>query len=185
MQRKHSQASGKLSHFEITLELMKIKWHWHHCVSMTESLRNMSCLTLKVQGQNLTSGQGHMMTKIGHTAYHSMCLHKTNTMNPSPTFYLFSIKSYLEIKYCSKPHVTCDDLSAGCRQKTHLGHHGWSKILLFWKIWTVPMRTRGSRGILMFLHWLIMERSRHWPDLRCTTDIQIWDTQVGGAHAVR
>ena len=31
-------------------------------------------LTLKGQGQNLTSGQGHVITETGHVANQSMCL---------------------------------------------------------------------------------------------------------------
>ena len=34
-------------------------------------------LTSKGQGQNMTSGQGHVMTKIGHVAYQSTRLDET------------------------------------------------------------------------------------------------------------
>ena len=51
-------------------------------------------MNLKVQGQNLTSVQGHVMTEMGHAAYQSMQLDETITMKLFPTFYLFSRKSY-------------------------------------------------------------------------------------------
>ena len=44
--------------------------------------RNMHIITLKGQGQNLTSGQGHLVTQVGHIAYESMRLDERNTMGP-------------------------------------------------------------------------------------------------------
>ena len=38
-------------------------------------------LTSKGQGQNLTSNQCHVMTKIGHVAYQPMRLDETNARN--------------------------------------------------------------------------------------------------------
>ena len=55
-------------------------------------------LTSKGQGQNLTSGQGHVIIELGHVAYQSMRLDETNTRKPFPTFYLCSIKSYWQKK---------------------------------------------------------------------------------------
>ena len=46
-------------------------------------------MTLKVQGQNLTSGQGHVVTEVGHIAYESMRLDESNTMRPLSRLYLF------------------------------------------------------------------------------------------------
>ena len=66
----------------------------HHRVFLVETPRNMYALTLKGQGKNLTSGQGHVMTEIAHIAYQTMRLDETNTIKPPPTLYLFSIKSY-------------------------------------------------------------------------------------------
>ena len=40
-------------------------------------------------------------------------------------------------------------------------------------IWTVPIRTHGSRNIFICLHWLTMERSRYWSDL---TWSDLWQT---------
>ena len=51
-------------------------------------------MTLKGQGQNLTSGQGHVVTQAGHIAYVSMRLDERNTMRPLSRPYLFWIKSY-------------------------------------------------------------------------------------------
>ena len=54
----------------------------------------MYSMTLKGQGQNLTSGQGHEVTQAGHIAYVSMRLDERNTMRPFSCLYLFWIKSY-------------------------------------------------------------------------------------------
>ena len=49
----------------------------------------MHSMTLKGQGHHLTSGQGHVVTKVGQIAYGSMRLDKRNTMRPLPRLYLF------------------------------------------------------------------------------------------------
>ena len=54
----------------------------------------MYSMTLKGQGQNLTSGQGHVVTQVGHITYVSMRLDERNTMRPLSRLYLFWIKSY-------------------------------------------------------------------------------------------
>ena len=51
-----------------------IESYWNH--------RNMYSMTLKSQGQNLTSGQGHVVTQVGHITYVSMRLDEINTMKP-------------------------------------------------------------------------------------------------------
>ena len=51
-------------------------------------------MTLKGQGQNLTSGQGHVVTQVGHIAYVSMRIDERNTMRPFSRLYLFLINSY-------------------------------------------------------------------------------------------
>ena len=68
------------------------QWFGHHRVCLVKTHRNMYSMTLKGQGQNLTSGQGHVATQIGHIAYVSMRLDERNTMRPR--LYLFWIKSY-------------------------------------------------------------------------------------------
>ena len=45
----------------------------------------MYSMTLKSQGQNLTSGQGHVVTQVGHIVYVSMRLDERNTMRPTLT----------------------------------------------------------------------------------------------------
>ena len=55
-------------------------------------------MTLKDQGQNLTSGQGHVVTQVGHIAYLSMRLDERNTMRPLSGLYRFGIKSYSQKK---------------------------------------------------------------------------------------
>ena len=51
-------------------------------------------MTLKDQGQNLTSGEGHVVTQVGHVAYQSIRLEETNTMTPIPRLHLFPNASY-------------------------------------------------------------------------------------------
>ena len=66
----------------------------HHRGSLVKMRRSIYMMTLKGQFQNLTSGQGHMVTQVGHIAYESMRLDETNTLVPFSRFYLISIKSY-------------------------------------------------------------------------------------------
>ena len=70
------------------------QWFWHHRVCLIKTHQNMYSMTLKGQGQNLTSGQGHVVTQVGHIAYLSMRLDERNTMRPLSRLYLFWIKSY-------------------------------------------------------------------------------------------
>ena len=77
-----------------TFELIMIKNRQWHRVSLVVTLRKVYYLILKGQGQNSTSSQGHVMTEIGHVAYHSTRFDRTNAKKPSTTFYLSSINSY-------------------------------------------------------------------------------------------
>ena len=70
------------------------QWFWHHRVCLVKTNRKMYSMTLKEQGQNLTSGQGHVVTQIGHIAYESKRLDERKTMRPLSRLYLFWIKSY-------------------------------------------------------------------------------------------
>ena len=46
-----------------------------------------ACITLKGRsGQNLNSGEGQVMTQVGHVGYQSICRDETNTATPLPTF---------------------------------------------------------------------------------------------------
>ena len=54
----------------------------------------MYSMNLKGQGQNLNSGQGHVVTQVGNIAYVSMRLDERNTIRPLSRLYLFLIKSY-------------------------------------------------------------------------------------------
>ena len=51
-------------------------------------------MTSKGQVENLTSGQGHDLTEIGHVAYHSIRIDEKNTINVERSLYLYSISSY-------------------------------------------------------------------------------------------
>ena len=78
-------------------------------------------LILKGQGQNLISGQGHVVTLIGHVANQSMRLGEGNPLGPTPLLYLYSIKSHRP-----KTHLTsCDlELPEGevMGSKLYMGH---------------------------------------------------------------
>ena len=82
-------------------------------------------LTLIGQGQNLTSGQGHVVTLIGHVAYQSMRLGERNSLGPTPLLYLYSIKSDRQ-----KTHLTSYDseLPGGeaMGSKPNMGHREWT-----------------------------------------------------------
>ena len=65
----------------------------------------MYSMILKGQGQNLTSGQGHVVTQVGHFAYVSMRLDERNAMRPISRLYLFGSKVI-----CKKRLVTLGDL---------------------------------------------------------------------------
>ena len=51
-------------------------------------------VTSKGQFQNLTSGQGHDLTQIGHIIYQSIRIDEKNTMEVVWSLYRYSISSY-------------------------------------------------------------------------------------------
>ena len=53
----------------------------------------MYIMTLKGPGQNLTSGQGHVVTQVGHIVYDTMRPDVRNIMRPLQRLYVFLIKS--------------------------------------------------------------------------------------------
>ena len=61
----------------------------HHRVCLVKTYLNMYSMTLKDQGQNLTSSQGHVVTQVGHIAYESKHFDDRNTMRPLSRLYLF------------------------------------------------------------------------------------------------
>ena len=60
-----------------------------HRVCLVKTHRNMYSMTLKGQGQNFISGQGHVVTQVGHITYESKRLDERNTMGPLSRLYLF------------------------------------------------------------------------------------------------
>ena len=113
------------------------------------------------------------MTKIGHVAYQSMLTDESYTMKQCPMLYLFSIKSYWQKNMHSFkwPLMTFQEAIGKNAPWSSRVFHEDVNILMSW---SVPMCTHGSRGISIFLHWLIMERLLHGPDLRS----QIWKIQL-------
>ena len=65
----------------------------HHRAWLVETRRMIYSLTSKGHFENLTSGQGHDLTEIGHAAYHSIRIDETNTINVEWSLYLYSITS--------------------------------------------------------------------------------------------
>ena len=137
------------------------QWFWHHRVCLVTTHRNMYSMTLKSQGQNLTSGQGHVVTQVGHIAYESKRLNKRNTMRQFLRLYLFWIKSYSQKTVGEL--VTSDDLWRVTDENCRLGHRWGPKPTPFRVNENVPMRKRGSWN---FAHWLSIGRSWNWLDLR-------------------
>ena len=67
------------------------------CLLRHDALK-MYTMTLKGQGQNLSSGQGHVVTQVGHIAYETMRLDERNIMRPLSCIYLLWIKRYSQKK---------------------------------------------------------------------------------------
>ena len=97
MQGQNSRFSRKTFSAINRVTKMTEKRLAHHRVCLIKARRMIYNLTSKGQIWNLTSGQGHDLTQIGHIAYHSIRIDETNTMDFVRRLYLFSIKSY-----CSK-----------------------------------------------------------------------------------
>ena len=87
-----------------TIKLLVLKveqWIWHHRVCLVKARRTIYKIIkllwkvkVKVWPQ-VKSGQGHVMTEMGHIAYYWICLAKTNVLTPIPR--LFLIKSYWQM----------------------------------------------------------------------------------------
>ena len=69
------------------------KHHRIHRISLFEMHPNICILTTKCQFEKLTFPD-RLITQVGHIAYQSMRLDKTNKMTPHPLFYLDSVSSY-------------------------------------------------------------------------------------------
>ena len=122
------------SMFEKTAQLF-----WQHRDCHVKAHRNMHIVT---------SGQGHVMTQVGHIAYDSMRHDEINAMRPLPRLYLFWIKSNSQ-----KRLVNLGDPRWPLRvtnENWHLGHRWWPKATPFRVNRNVPMRKRCS---LNFAHW--------------------------------
>ena len=153
------------------------QWFWHHRVCLVKTHRNMYRMTLEGQGQNLTSGQGHVVTQVGHIAYVSMRLDVRNTMRPLSRLYLFWIKSYSQttVGDLRWPQMTF----GGSPLKTvawvfteDLSQHHSQWMEMFWcekevvEMLPIDISTEQCMG-----------RSRNWPDLRSRI-YKIQDIQI-------
>ena len=79
--------------------------------------------------------------------------------------------------------MTSRDLVRVTGQILHLGHQEGPMIRWYRKTWTVLMRILEMESIWIFPHWLIMERSRDWPDLR-SRSYKNWDERFVGTDEV-
>ena len=77
------------------LEMIE-QWLWHHRVCLVTTHRNMYSITLKGQGQNLTSGQGHVVTQLGHIAYESKRLDEKHNENTHTSLSLRNQKLFVK-----------------------------------------------------------------------------------------
>ena len=122
----------------------------------------MYSMTLKGQGQNLTSRQGHVVTQVGHIVYVSMRLDERNTMRPLSRLYLFRIKSYLQkmVGELRWPQMTFGGspmkIVSWIITEDRTQHHSqWME--MFW----------CEKEVVEILPIALnMGRSQNWPDLR-------------------
>ena len=68
-----------------------------HCVCLGKARRMVYILTFRGQLENLTSGQGQVVTQVGHIAYWETRLDETNTLASVSFLYLEYIASYCPI----------------------------------------------------------------------------------------
>ena len=71
------------------------QWFYHYCILLFKTRRMIYNMAQKTQKWNLTSGQGHDLTQIGHVAYHSIRIDERNAMVLFWSLYHASIKSFL------------------------------------------------------------------------------------------
>ena len=94
-----------------------------------------------------------------------MRLDEPNTMVLISRLYLYSIHSYW-----SKTVVTSHDLGwpfwEVTGQQIHPGCQEWPKLTCSGWNWVDSLSIHETGSIWIFPHWLIMGRSRNWPDLR-------------------
>ena len=64
------------------LEMIK-QWFWHHRVCLVKVHRTMYIMAMKGQGQNCTSGQGHVVTEVFHM---TRCVLMRETRNHSHVY---------------------------------------------------------------------------------------------------
>ena len=102
-------------------------------------------VTLKSQVQNLTPGQGHLVTQVGHVAYQSMRQDKTDTLTHIPLSVLSKVTHKKRIDLMK----SSDDLSRdySCKIAT-----GSSIIALFIIILNDSNRSDAYERYMIFPH---------------------------------
>ena len=83
-------------------------WKWHNRVRLVEPVMNMHFLTLKGQFQNLTSGQGQIMTQVGQYAYRPKRFDEPSRLAPFARLNLHPVASYWRKTDCGpmRPQMT-------------------------------------------------------------------------------
>ena len=115
----------------------------------------------------------------GHHVYHSMRLDELNTMRPSTRLYLVPVRSYWPKTFGDLwwRHMTSQLPNSKTDLKVVKVDRIWSHVWYMGPFRPVLVVKTGS---WFFPHWLIMGRSRNWPDLRSPIskfrDIQIAHT---------
>ena len=120
-------------------------------------------LTLEGQGQRLTSDQGKLRSlgdpsRSKYTSFYAPCRDERNETNHTS---LSCLDLKLLAKNCWWPRVTSMTFRGSATT-----NFTWStnKYLIWCDSTHISLKCKT--GSLIFAHWLIMGRSRKWPDLR-------------------
>ena len=141
----------------------------HRCVCLVKAHLMLWFLTLWGQFQNLTSGQGQVVTQKGHAAYVSTRLGETNTLVVVSCLYVDYVESYSQKS----------DGDPGWPQMTPKGYRAFFCLnRQYYHIWSLSkcnwVDLHEKQCFWKFLHWLIIGRSRNWPDPRSPIP-KFWD----------
>ena len=145
----------------------------------------MYMLTLKVQSQNLTLGQGHLRSRIEPSR--SYCISFDASVQEKHIGIIPSALCLFYQKLAAKTNVTSYDLEwpkgEVIESKLHEGYREGPNVGISWDKQYVPTRTFRKNGIWAFSHCLIMVMSQNWPDLRSPKS-KSWDICFVGIDAL-
>ena len=160
----HQRSKGQIWpkwFFDDNVFVLKIEQRlWPYRVCLVKARRTMYNLTLKGQGQNLTSGQVRARSlgdpsRPNYTSFDAPCGDKRH------------VKSHLDLKLLAKnywwPRVTSMTFRGVTDEKFHFEYQ---QIPYMMRFHSYKLKMKHKTGSLIFAHWLIMGSSRKWPDLR-------------------